>query len=173
MITAGVTETVLPDNEVVGEVEPAVLDLDCLDRPIQDRARADLVLLPIPGSQQAECMVAQTRLVALPVVGQAFVEALERMPELGLNQRTATFEGTVKGNIVDACGIYLVIPLPDRRFTAVQPRIRVRLAGRPPFRPLERAAAAFAGLVALPPSEPRMDAIHDRVPNMRSNSAGT
>ena len=79
MIAVGVTETVLPEDEVVGEVEAAVLDLDRLDRPLQDRAGADFTLQPIPGSQQAERMVAQTRLVVLPGCGKTLVEGPKRM----------------------------------------------------------------------------------------------
>ncbi|MCY3994868.1 MAG: hypothetical protein OXF07_01880 [Rhodobacter sp.] len=74
----------MPEGHVVGVA--AVPNLDRFGRPVQNRSGADLVLDPIPGTQNAERVVTQTGLVVLPDGGKTFVEARERMIGLGLDQ---------------------------------------------------------------------------------------
>ena len=98
VIPVGMTETVLPEDQVVGVA--AVLNLDCFDSPIQDCAGADLVLSPFSGPHNAERVVAQKRLVTLPGGSKTFVEAPERMIGLGLDQFTEPIEDATKGAAV-------------------------------------------------------------------------
>ena len=62
-------------------------------------------------------MVAQTRLVILPVGGKAFVEAPKRMTGLGLDQCTETVEGAAKGAAVHARSVHPAASPPGRRVT--------------------------------------------------------
>src|SRR4051794_12826924 len=90
-------ETVLPEDKIVGEVAPAVLNLDRVDHAIQDRARTDIGFRPFAGTKQAERMIAQARLVALPYGGKTFLEARKGMAGLCRNQRLEAREGFAEG----------------------------------------------------------------------------
>jgi hypothetical protein len=74
MITVGMAEAVLPEAKIVDEGGAAVLNLDGIDDVSKDRTRTYAALRPSIKGKDAQGMVAQARLVALPDAGDALLK---------------------------------------------------------------------------------------------------
>src|SRR5690554_5624013 len=96
MVAVGVPEAVLPENEVVVQVEAAVLNLDCCDRVAQSGTQADFGFRPRFGVQQGEGMITQARLVVFPHSSETFIEASERMTRFGCDQLLKPLKGSAE-----------------------------------------------------------------------------
>jgi hypothetical protein len=97
VIAVGVAEAVLPEDEIIGQIAPAVLNFDRLNHAIQDRTRTNIAFRPFPGAKQSERILAQTRLVAFPDGGEPFVKARERMTGLCRDEPLEARERLTKG----------------------------------------------------------------------------
>ena len=64
MVPVSVTETVLPEDKVIGQVAVGSLNLDCIDCLLDDLSAADIALTPAGTLQLRKRMVSQTRLIA-------------------------------------------------------------------------------------------------------------